>query len=325
MNRFAALLFAVLLLLTGCVGRAASTEEAPPDLHQAEEIASTASQPLYTVPAPEPEPEPEEPYIRVVDPTGPMVALTFDDGPDPVYTAQLLDILEEHHAVATFFEVGRNVALYPEQLPRMAELGCEIGSHSNAHGNLSKMKKSALLQDLDTADQAFLSAGAAAPTLVRPPYGAVNKNVKSASGRTVVTWTVDTLDWQSRDAQTIVDYVQSLSRLDGQIVLLHSTYESTVKAAEVLVPWLQEQGYQLVTVTELMAYYYGQALGPDQFYGYTYFSTHSRTDTPLVLPSQAEGDAPEALPEGEVPAVPAEGTDSPAPPPQEGGEVPAAE
>ena len=312
MNRLFSLSLALLLLLTGCVGRAAPPADDGAPL-QTEEITATANQaPEPAPPAPpEPEPEeepqePEEPYVRVIDPAGPMVALTFDDGPHQIYTAQLLDILEEHHAVATFFEVGRNVALYPDSLPRMAELGCEIASHSNAHRDLSKLRKASMLQDLDAADQAFLNAGVAAPTLVRPPYGAVNKSVKNASGRTVVTWTVDTQDWMSQDAQTVIDYVQGLSSLDG---LLHSTYESTVQAMAVLVPWLQEQGYQLVTVSELMAYYYGQLLEPDQFYGYTYFSTHARTDTPLELPAPPEetgeeAPAEEALPGSSAPEVP---------------------
>ena len=125
----------------------------------------------------------------------------------------------------------------------------------------------------------------------------------------MVTWTVDTQDWMSQDAQTVIDYVQGLSSLDGEIVLLHSTYESTVQAMAVLVPWLQEQGYQLVTVSELMACYYGQLLEPDQFYGYTYFSTHARTDTPLELPAPPEetgeeAPAEEALPGSSAPEVP---------------------
>ncbi len=314
MNRLFSLSLALLLLLTGCVGRAAPPAGDGGAPLQTEEITATANQAPEPAPPAPPEPEeepqePEEPYVRVIDPAGPMVALTFDDGPHQLYTGQLLDILEEHHAVATFFEVGRNVALYPDSLPRMAELGCEIASHSNAHRDLSKLRKASMLQDLDAADQAFLNAGVAAPTLVRPPYGAVNKPVKNASGRTVVTWTVDTQDWMSQDAQTVIDYVQSLSSLDGEIVLLHSTYESTVQAMAVLVPWLQEQGYQLVTVSELMAYYYGQLLEPDQFYGYTYFSTHARTDTPLELPAPPEetgeeAPAEEALPGSSAPEVP---------------------
>lgn len=270
------------------------------------------------VPSTDPPQEPEEPYVRTIDPTKPMVALTFDDGPHAVYTDQILDILEENHAVATFFEVGRNVANCPEPLSRMAELGCEIGSHSNAHKDLSKLKASALEKDLDTADEAFINAVGFAPTLLRPPYGAVNKTVKYATGRTVITWTVDTEDWMSKDADKVVSYVQSLDSLDGEIVLLHSTYESTVEAVRVLVPWLIEKGYQLVTVSELMAYYYGELMEPGEFFGYTYFTTHGRTDTPAVLPDGSAGgngtkdEAADSVPSDETVQPPAGNPETPA-------------
>ncbi len=287
----------MLLSCTACVGRAA----APDPAHgQAETLEASAPQPREpeepSAPAEEPPVQPEEPYVRVIDPSKPMVALTFDDGPDEVCSGRILDILEEYHALATFFEVGRNVLACPEPVGRMAEMGCEVGSHSNAHKDLSKMKKNTLLRDLDTADEAFTAAGAPAPTLVRPPYGAVNKTVKSATGRAMVTWTVDTEDWRSRDAQKVIDYVQNYGELDGEIILMHSIYESTVEAVRVLVPWLQEQGYQLVTVTELMAYYYGELPQPDHFYGYTYFATHGRTDTPIELPGMHLPEEPEADP-----------------------------
>lgn len=317
MRRFFPLFLSLLLLLlcTSCVGRAAAPE---PDAGQAAPLEAAAVQPPEPVesPAPEEEPpvQPEEPYVRVIDPAKPMVALTFDDGPDGTCSDQILDILEEHHALATFFEVGRNVAACPEPVSRMAEMGCEIGSHSNAHKDLSKLRKSALLRDLDAADEAFAAAGVPVPTLVRPPYGAVNKTVKSATGRAMVTWTVDTEDWRSRDAQTVIDYVQNYGDLDGEIILMHSIYESTVEAAAVLVPWLQEQGYQLVTVTELLAYYYGELPQPDHFYGYTYFVTHDRTDAPVELPgmylpeeTEAEaGPAPEPDPVPDTPDAPPE-------------------
>ena len=290
MNRLFTLSLALLLLLssTACVGRAAAPAEEELPAGEPQEVA--AAQPLESEPAGEPDPEPagepEEPYVRVIDPAKPMVALTFDDGPHGTWSDAILDVLEENHALATFFEVGNNVRNYPEPVKRMAELGCEVASHSNAHKNLSKLKKKALLNDLDTADEAFIAAGVEAPTLVRPPYGAVNKTVKSATGRSMVTWTVDTEDWKSRNAQAVIDYVQGAGNLDGEIVLMHSIYESTAEAVKVLVPWLQEQGYQLVTVTELLAYYYGELPQPDHFYGYTYFTTHGRTDTPVPLPGE---------------------------------------
>ena len=302
-----ALSLLLLLSATCCMGRAAS-------LPEGEDFPTQTSAPLDDVPdepdsglLPDPEdppadtgspagedqqegeqpesPEEEEPYVRVIDPAKPMVALTFDDGPHATCTDQILDILEENHALATFFEVGRNVRKYPEPVLRAYEMGCEIGSHSNAHRNLGKMKKSAILQDLDTADAAFLEAGVPAPALVRPPYGSVNKAVKSQTGRAMVTWSIDTEDWKSRDAQKVIDYVQSLDSLDGHVVLMHSIYDSTVEAVAVLIPWLQEQGYQLVTITELMAYYYGELPEPNRLYGYTYFCPRGHTDAPLSLPA----------------------------------------
>lgn len=318
MNRIFSLVLSAVLLLssTGCVSQTVpallkedkTSSQAPPAVQDSAGVPPAGDQ----VPAEEqpeedsPSEEQEEPYVRVIDPAAPMVALTFDDGPHEIYSDQILDILEENHAVATFFEVGRNVANCPDPLARMKELGCEVGSHSNRHADLSKLKKNAVLQDLQTADDAFIAAMGSAPILIRPPYGAVNKTVKHGTGRSVITWTVDTEDWRSRDADTVVQYVQSLSSLDGEIVLMHSTYESTVEAVRILIPWLMEQGYQLVTVSELMAYYYGELLTPGQFYGYTYFTTHGRTDKPLQLPDEApEIQIPEEDPEPAQPSAPA--------------------
>lgn len=324
MNRFLSLSLALLMLLacTACVGRAAAPGAPEPPAVEPQEVA--AAQPAEADPAPEPEApatepeepeEPEGPYVRVIDPAKPMVALTFDDGPHETWSNAILDVLEENHALATFFEVGTNVRACPEPVRRMADLGCEVASHSNAHKDLSKLKKKSLLRDLNTADAAFTEAGVEAPTLVRPPYGAVNKNVKSATGRAMITWTVDTEDWRSRNAQAIIDYLQNCGDLDGEIVLMHSIYESTADAVAVLVPWLQEQGYQLVTVTELMAYYYGELPQPDHFYGYTYFSNHGRTDTPVPLPGEETPGAGVPAPSGETPeeeAAPADQPEEPA-------------
>lgn len=309
MKRFFTLALVLLLLgsITGCMGRAAgpSGEENTPaqitpvsaeeDVSIQSEEEQSSAETEEEIPADAVSPEmdeeeipaeevPEEPYVRVIDPSKPMVALTFDDGPHKTYTDALLDILEANHALATFFEVGRNVARYPEPVLRAYEMGCEVASHSYAHRNLGKMKKNSILKDLAAADDAFTAAGVPAPTMVRPPYGSVNAAVKSQTGRSMVTWSIDTEDWKSRDAQAVIAAVQGFDNLDGHVVLMHSIYESTVEAVAVLVPWLQEQGYQLVTVTELMAYYYGELPQPDKLYGYTYFVKNGRTDSPLTLP-----------------------------------------
>lgn len=302
MNRILALVLS-LLLLAACSGCSQQSAQAANDVTEPPQPTenSVTSPPdtapgttdstdgLNTAPPQEAEPpaEPEEPYVRVIDPSKPLVALTFDDGPHPVWSHAILDTLEAYHGVATFFEVAVNIPKAPDALVRMLELGCEIGSHSNAHQNLGKLTLDEILLDLNTADEAFIAATGQAPTLLRPPYGSVNSDLKTASGRSVITWDVDTMDWDSQDAETVISYVQSLEDLDGHILLMHSTYESTAQAVEALVPWLIEQGYQLVTVSELFAYYYGELLQPNQFYGYTYFTTHGRTDTPLELPEAA--------------------------------------
>jgi len=182
--------------------------------------------------------------------------------------------------------VGRNVRAYPEQVQRMAEMGCEVASHSYAHPDLTTLGHRGMLDELAKADKAFVDAIGYAPLLVRPPYGAVNKYVRTGSGRCMVTWTIDTLDWQSRDAAKVVEFVQSQEKLDGEVILLHSIHESTVHALEVLVPWLVEQGYQLVTVSELLAYYYGETLEPNTFYSFSHFRSRQRTDTPVEVPEE---------------------------------------
>ena len=196
---YLALSLTLLFACTSCVGKAAALPaEAVPTAAQPPELALITppideegeprdGEALPQIPSGQPPElalitppieEPEEPCVRTIDPAKPMVALTYDDGPHETCSDLILDVLEEHHAVATFFEVGRNVARYPQVLVREQALGCEIASHSNAHRDLSKLKKSALLADLDAADQAFIDAVGFAPTLVRPPYGAVNKTVK---------------------------------------------------------------------------------------------------------------------------------------------------
>lgn len=262
---------AILLSCIGCVStpnesEAANTNsvsdthtEAPPVQQEQppqKETTAIPAEPLppvaNDVPAePEEVPEelPEEPYVRTIDPSRPMVALTFDDGPHKTNSHALLDILEENHSVATFFEVGRNISQAPDALVRMLEMGCEVGSHSKAHGDLSLLNQSGILADLDAADTAFINAMGQAPTLVRPPYGATNKAVREGSGRSIIMWTVDTLDWKLRNAQKVTEYIQNYGNLDGEIVLLHSIHDSTIESMRTVIPWLIEQGYQLVTVT----------------------------------------------------------------------------
>ena len=254
-----------------------------PELFPLDQEAEEGAAPEEGSPAPETPVEPLPETQRVVDPTRPMVALTFDDGPHAVYTDQILDILEKNGAVATFFEVARNLPKAPDAVRRAVDLGCEIGSHSYRHANLGKMDQAAQQADQAAADAIFQEVLGTTPTLLRPPYGSMNKTLKTTCGRSIVTWTIDPEDWLCKNADTVVSRVKGESRLDGQVILLHSIYPSTVEATKTLVPWLQEQGYQLVTISELIEQRFNDQVEPNRSYNYDYF----RFQVP-ELPTAAE-------------------------------------
>ena len=170
-----------------------------------------------------------------------------------------------------------------EYLRRAVDLGCEIGSHSYRHANLGKMDQAAQQADQAAADAIFQEVLGTTPTLLRPPYGSMNKTLKTTCGRSIVTWTIDPEDWLCKNADTVVSRVKGESRLDGQVILLHSIYPSTVEATKTLVPWLQEQGYQLVTISELIEQRFNDQVEPNRSYNYDYF----RFQVP-ELPTAAE-------------------------------------
>lgn len=254
-----------------------------PELFPLDQEAEEGAAPEEGSPAPETPVEPLPETQRVVDPTRPMVAMTFDDGPHAVYTDQILDILEKNGAVATFFEVARNLPKAPDAVRRAVDLGCEIGSHSYRHANLGKMDEAAQQADQAAADALFQQVLGTVPTLLRPPYGSMNKALKTTCGRSIVTWSIDPEDWLCRDADTVVKRIQAEKSLDGQVILLHSIYDSTVEATRTLVPWLLEQGYQLVTVSELIENRFADQVEPNRVYNYDYF----RTQLP-PLPKETE-------------------------------------
>ena len=283
-NLIAFLLSALLLFAAPAGGTGALVLPDGPVQTVSEDLpaAQEPEEPLADTPAQEGDlaPEvPEEPE-RVLDPDKPMVALTFDDGPHPTNTDALLDILEENGAVATFFQVGQNLWKDPDAVRRAEEMGCEIGSHSYRHADLSKLSADAIAADLQKADAAFIEVLGHAPTLLRPPYGAMNSAVKSTTGRSIITWSIDTEDWRSRNAEKVIAAVQGAGDLNGQVVLMHDVHASTIEAAETLVPWLMEQGYQLVTVSELITLHYGDQVLPNGLYGYSYFLYGK----PVILP-----------------------------------------
>lgn len=181
-----------------------------------------------------------------------LIALTFDDGPYGTVTNRILDVVEAYKdqgVHVTFFALGSQAAKFPNVVKRADELGCEIANHTYDHKNLTKISESEMVSQVeDTADLVESIIGKR-PKLVRPPYGAKDDNVRANVAYPLILWSVDTLDWQTRDTASTVE--EALKAVDGDIVLMHDVRECTAAAAEEIIPALLEQGYKLVTVSEL--------------------------------------------------------------------------
>ncbi len=189
--------------------------------------------------------------IYAIDPNKPVVALTYDDGPHPTVTNDILDVLEKYNAKATFFVVGSRVGMYKDCIKREVELGCEIGNHTYNHTILTSAGKDKREKEIESTNDAVEKLTGIRPIIVRPPGGAVNSSVKATVKYPLVNWSVDTLDWKNRNASSVVSIAKRDIK-DGSVVLMHDLYGSTANATKIIVPWLIEEGYQLVTVTQLM-------------------------------------------------------------------------
>ncbi len=194
----------------------------------------------------------DELFASKVDPNKKMVAITFDDGPNPNNTPQILEALKQNNAKATFFMLGQNVKQYPETVKSVYDLGNEIGIHTWDHPQLTKLSVENIKKQVsDTSDAIFEITGYR-PTIVRPPYGSFNDTVKSTlSDYSLILWNIDSLDWKSRDENKFVPLVMNDVQ-DGDIILLHDIHSTTVPGAQKIITQLTEQGYQLVTVSELI-------------------------------------------------------------------------
>ena len=186
-----------------------------------------------------------------------MAALTFDDGPNSEFTPKVLDLLETYGAKGTFFVVGTHLGESSRPiLNRMVRLGCEIGVHDTNHSNLTKLSIANVTRRMTQMREKISSLvdGGYETHIMRPPYGSTNKNVRKAckaAELASIRWSIDTLDWSNKNKRKIVKTVKSEIK-SGSIVLFHDRLDATVVALEELLPWLIEQGYDLVTVTELI-------------------------------------------------------------------------
>ena len=189
--------------------------------------------------------------VTSIDPDKPMIALTFDDGPGK-RTDELLDVLKEYHAHATFFVLGTNVERYPDEIKKMHKIGCEVGNHSYDHEDLSKLKKKSLKKQINDTNELISDLTGRGTALVRPPYGAISSTMKKQLKQPMILWNIDTLDWKTRDVDKTIKAVMDDVK-DGDIILLHDIHSATIDATIELIPMLLEEGYQLVTVSEMAA------------------------------------------------------------------------
>lgn len=188
-----------------------------------------------------------------------MIALTYDDGPSE-YTPIVLDAIKKHGVHATFFVVGNRVNYFSESIRQEAALGCEIGNHTYGHNNLNRLSALQVQSVLAGTNQAVKNQDGPDIRIMRPPGGNYNPNVCQAAGMPVVLWSVDTLDWRTRNTAATIQCIQKNAR-DGDIVLMHDLHLPTAKAADAVIRYLKAAGYQLVTVSELAAYRGGMAAG----------------------------------------------------------------
>lgn len=188
---------------------------------------------------------------------GKKIALTFDDGPHPKKTPEILDILEKYGVKATFFVVGTNAEYYPHLIKEEAERGHEIANHSYSHSRLSEFTKEQIKEEIERTDALIKKASGITPKLFRPPEGKYSENiveVASDMGKSTVIWTVDTLDWAKTPANEIVENIKA-NVTYGSIILFHdftSKQAHTSEALEIIIPYLKSQGYEFVTVSELI-------------------------------------------------------------------------
>lgn len=189
--------------------------------------------------------------LENVDVDKPMIALTFDDGPSQ-YTWPILAALDSVGGRATFFVVGNRIASHQAAIQQILAVGCEIGNHSYSHPDLTQMAVEDMQAQIQSTDDALAKVAGVKTSLLRPPYGAINDEVSALAGKPLILWSVDTRDWEHRDKDYLVEYMM-LNAHDGDIILLHDIHETTALAAQEFIPKLAEKGYQLVTVSELLA------------------------------------------------------------------------
>lgn len=187
--------------------------------------------------------------IVVNDGGNKIIAFTFDDGPSK-YTKDIMDILDKYGAKATFFEVGYMIKNRKEIVQEVLNRGFEIGNHTTDHSNLNKLSDEKVKEKVYGNNDTFKEITGIDFPLLRPPYGNCKTAIRDLIDVPIIKWSVDSRDWESRNTAKIVSVVKSQTK-SGDIVLFHDLYPTTVEAIKILVPYYYENGYRIVSVSEL--------------------------------------------------------------------------
>ena len=180
------------------------------------------------------------------------VALTFDDGPSG-FTKEIIDLLKKYEYNATFFVLGNKLNVdYTDILKESINNGNEIGIHGFSHKSFTRLKTEALEEEITKSKKYVYNLTKYMPNLVRPPYGNINNNIRNLNFGPYILWNNDTLDWKLRDAKKIYErLINSIE--ENNIILMHDTYLTTYKALELILPYLKENNYEVVTVSTLFS------------------------------------------------------------------------
>ena len=204
-------------------------------------------------PEPKPEPAPAPAAPTPAPTTGnKVIALTFDDGPGP-YTAHLLDILDQYGAKATFFLIGSKVSGQTSVVRSIQARGHQLGNHSWSHPELPKLSVDQIADEIDRTNEAIRQATGVKPSILRPPYGAVNGVVLEQlrlRNMSSILWSVDTRDWADRNSQIVCSRAVAGAR-PGSVILMHDIHQTSVNAVPCILSSLKQQGYSFVTIQRL--------------------------------------------------------------------------
>lgn len=179
------------------------------------------------------------------------IALTFDDGPHPVYTRQMLKLLKERNVPATFFLLGQNVEEYEDVVKEIAGDGHLIGNHTYHHVQITTLPTEQAYEEIEKTSRLIEDLTGKGTEYVRPPFGTWNEGLESELDLIPVMWTIDTLDWTTGNVDWIVNQVVKNAE-ENDIILMHDSYRSTVQAVERIITLLEAEGFEFVTVDEVI-------------------------------------------------------------------------